>query len=158
MRADKSEQAQSPQQQSRWRRVPTFEKQSCPANGAVSYRASVEVECSGLPRRLWSKRAFDAEQASCALVFEERVENSHARPHLPLSRLIHQAVLGHGALLRGYARQLLPPISISWHHQKLALPVEAVCARVRILFLRASHAPRFFFDLAGRGATSKPDQ
>jgi len=40
-RADKSEPARSTQQQSRWRQV--LEKQSGPANGAVSYRASGPV-------------------------------------------------------------------------------------------------------------------
>ena len=40
-RADKSEPARSTQQQSRWRQV--LEKQSGPANGAVSYRASEPV-------------------------------------------------------------------------------------------------------------------
>jgi hypothetical protein len=46
-RADKSEQVRSVQQQPRWRRVRAFEKQGCPANGAVFYRASDALECSG---------------------------------------------------------------------------------------------------------------
>jgi hypothetical protein len=46
-RADKSEQVRSAQQQPRWRPVRAFERQSCPASGAVFYRASDAVECSG---------------------------------------------------------------------------------------------------------------
>jgi hypothetical protein len=68
-RADKSEQVRSAQQQPLWRRVRAFERQSCPANGAVFYRASDAVECSG-PHPSSVKRAFDAEQVSRALVFE----------------------------------------------------------------------------------------
>jgi hypothetical protein len=45
-RADKSEQARA-QQQSQWRRVRAFEKQSYLANDAVSYLASGAVEYSG---------------------------------------------------------------------------------------------------------------
>jgi hypothetical protein len=68
-RADKSEQVRSVQQQPRWRRVRGFERQSCPANGAVFYRASDAMECSEfLPSSV--KLAFDAEQVSRALVFE----------------------------------------------------------------------------------------
>jgi hypothetical protein len=66
-----------------------------------------------------------------------------------------------GASLRGEFRQLPSPISISSHHQKLALPVEAVLAREWILFVWAWQAPGFcFFDPEDRGACSfpKPDQ
>jgi hypothetical protein len=87
------------------------------------------------------KRAFDAEQASRALAFEGCTENSFARPHLSPSRLIHLILMRHGALLRGDIRQVLPPISVSSHHHKLALPIEVVRARARFLFLRAWQAP-----------------
>ena len=143
-RADKSERARSAQQQSRWRQVRAFERRSCPANGAVSCRASDEFEYSGLPRRPGLKRAFDGEPPSRALVFEARAENSYARAHPPLSRSIDQAVMGHGDLLREYIRQLFPSISTISHHHKLALPIEAVRARARILFLWAWEAPTFF--------------
>jgi hypothetical protein len=116
-------------------------------NGAVSDRASDTVEYSGRYPS-WFLRANlsapEAEAASRALVFERCAENSCARPHLR-SRLVRLVQIRPGALPRGGFRQLPSPISISSHHQKLALPVEAVLARVWILFVWAWQAPGFCF-------------
>jgi hypothetical protein len=101
-----------------------------------------------------SLSAFDAEQASRALVFEACVENSCARPHLSLPRIIHR-IVRLGDLLHANIRQHLPRLSPGSHHHKLALPIEAVRARASILSLRAWQAPDFF-ELEGRGATSFP--
>src|SRR5882757_5037700 len=67
-------------------------------------------------------RAFDAEGASRAFALEGCAENIYVPP----SRLVHQVLTHHGALLHANIRQRLPPISPSSHHHKLALPIEAV--------------------------------
>ena len=89
-----------------------------------------------------SLSAFDAGQASRALVFEACVENSCAQPHLSLRRVIHQ-VVRLGDLLRANIRQRLARLSPGSHHRKLALPIEAVRARAPVLSLWAWQAPGF---------------
>ena len=113
-------------------------------NGAVSDRASDTAEYSGryplylgFLRASLSARSMPKWRQGGELVFAGCAENSYARPRLLRSRLVRLVLIGHGALLRGEFWQLPSPISISSRHQKLALPVEAVRARV---------------DLAGHGS------
>src|SRR5687768_4560174 len=82
-------------------------------------------------------RAFDAEGASRALALEECAENIYVRPCLTPSRLIHQVLTHHGALLHANIRQRLPPISPSSRHRKLALPIEAVRTRASFRSVKA---------------------